>query len=240
MTLTFNEKNLSECTPLIQSEGMSTPKQEILDFFRDQASRYDLGVWAYRLMGIDEGRYRRDTVNALALKPGDTVIDLACGTGLNFPLLEKAVGAAGKIIGVDISPEMLDQARRRIERSGWRNVELVQADLAQYAFPDSAAGILSTFSMYLVPEYDDVIRRGAAALRPAGRLAILDAKQVESPPAWTALFPAWRKQPFGIGPEFLERHPWESVRRRLKEILFQEYFFGYLFLSVGQAVKPVV
>lgn len=217
---------------------MSNPRQEILDFFRDQASRYDLGVRAYRLMGIDEGRYRRDSVAALALHPGDTVIDLACGTGLNFPLLEKTVGAAGKIIGVDISPEMLEQARRRIEKAGWRNVELVQADLAQYAFPAGAAGILSTFSMYLIPEHDDVIRRGAAALPPAGRLAILDAKQVEPPPAWTALFPAWRKQPFGIGPEFLERHPWESVRRHMKEILLQEYYFGYLYLSVGEARKP--
>ncbi len=104
---------------------MPDSKQKILDYFRDQAGRYDWGVRAYRLMGIDEGRCRRDTVKALA--PGDTVIDLACGTRLNFPLLAKTVGASGKLIGVDISPEMLDRARRRVEKAGWGNVELAGA-----------------------------------------------------------------------------------------------------------------
>lgn len=79
--------------------------------------------------------------------------------------------------------------------------------------------------MYLIPEYDDVIRRGASALRPGGRLAILDAKLSSRPPAWTALFPAWKEQPFGIGPEFLKRCPMESVRSRLKEILYKEFYF---------------
>jgi ubiquinone/menaquinone biosynthesis C-methylase UbiE len=213
---------------------MPDSKQEILDYFRVNAGRYDLGVLAYRLLGIDEGRYRRDTVAALGLRPGDSVIDLACGTGLNFPLLEKSVGAAGKIIGVDISPEMLEQARRRVEKAGWRNLKLVQADLAQYAFPSGAAGILSTFSMYLVPEYDDVVRRGADALRPGGRLAILDARRVDPPPAWTALFPAWRRQPFGISPEFLDRRPRESIRRHLSEISYREYYSGYVYLAVGE------
>jgi ubiquinone/menaquinone biosynthesis C-methylase UbiE len=213
---------------------MADPKQEVLDYFRNQAGRYDWGVWAYRLMGIDEGRYRRNTVRALALSPGDTVIDLACGTGLNFPLLQKAVGASGKIIGVDISPEMLEQARRRVEKKGWRNVELAEADLEAYAFPPGTAGMLSTFSMYLVPDSEAVIRRGAAALRPGGRLAILDAKLPDQPPAWTAVFPKWREQPFGIDPKFLVQRPMDFIRRHLNEILYREYYFGYLYFSVGR------
>jgi ubiquinone/menaquinone biosynthesis C-methylase UbiE len=213
---------------------MSDPKQEVLEYLRDQAGRYDKGVWAYRLMGIREGRCRRETVEALALAPGDTVIDLACGTGLNFPLLQKAVGASGKIIGVDISPEMLDQARRRVQKAGWRNVELVEADLNAYAFPPGTAGMLSTFSMYLVPEAEDVVRRGAAVLRPGGRMAILDAKQPDRPPAWTAIYPKWREQPFGIDPKFLVQRPMDFIRRHMEEILFKEYYFGYLYLSAGR------
>jgi ubiquinone/menaquinone biosynthesis C-methylase UbiE len=212
---------------------MSSSRQEILDFFRGQAGHYDKGVRAYRLMGIAEGRYRRDTVAALALKPGDTVIDLACGTGLNFPLLHNAVGASGKIIGVDISPEMLDQARRRVEKKGWRHIELVEADLNSYAFPPGTAGMLSTFSMYLIPDPEDVVRRAAAALRPGGRLAFLDAKQPDRPPAWTAVFPKWREQPFGINPKYLVQRPMDFIRRHMEEILYSEYYFGYLYLSVG-------
>ena len=213
---------------------MSDPKQEVLEYFRDQAGRYDMGVWAYRLMGIDEIRCRRETVAALALAPDDTVIDLACGTGLNFPLLQKAVGASGKIIGVDISPEMLNQARRRVQKAGWRNVELVEADLNAYTFPPGTAGMLSTFSMYLVPDAEDVIRRGAATLRPGGRLAILDAKRPDRPPAWTAIYPKWREQPFGIDPKFLVQRPMDFIRRHMEEILFKEYYFGYLYLSAGR------
>jgi ubiquinone/menaquinone biosynthesis C-methylase UbiE len=216
---------------------MLSIKKQIQEFFSDSAGQYDRGVWLYRLMGVDEGRFRRETVQALALRPGDTVVDLACGTGLNFPLLQSAVGGTGKIIGVDLSPEMLEQAHRRIRTAAWRNVELVQADIARYAFPTEAGGILSTFSMYLVPEYDAVIRKGAACLRVGGRLAILDAKRADPPPAWTALFPAWRSQPFGIGPEFLQGRPRESIIRRLKEILYREFFSGYIYLSVGETQR---
>ena len=208
--------------------------RQIQNFFRDNAYRYDLGVWSYRLMGVDDRRYRREAVAALGLRPGDTAVDLACGTGLDFPLLVRAVGPAGKIIGVDLSREMLDQAGKRTASAGWRNVELVRADAGAYDVPGGTGAVLSTFALYLIPEYDAVIRRAAAALRPGGRLAILDAKPSDHPPAWTALFPRWREQPFGIGPEFLARRPMDSIRRHMREILYTEFFSGYLYLSVGE------
>ncbi len=53
---------------------------------------------------------------------------MACGTGLNFALIEAGLGPEGLLIGLDYSPGMLSKARRKIERSGWRNVRLVQGD----------------------------------------------------------------------------------------------------------------
>jgi len=132
-------------------------KQETRDLYRKRASSYDDTIWVYRLIGMRERKYRRETVEALSLKPGDTVIDLGCGTGLNFPFLAKAVEERGRIIGVDLTDAMLDQARDRVQAAGWQNVDLVQADLAQYTFPTEVAGILSTFAITLVPEYDEVI-----------------------------------------------------------------------------------
>jgi len=61
---------------------------------------------------------------------GDTVIDMACGTGLNFSLLQKAVGPGGRIVGVDLTDAMLARAQDRIKANGWSNVSLVQADAA--------------------------------------------------------------------------------------------------------------
>lgn len=66
---------------------------------------------------------------------GDLVVDIGCGTGLNFPWLQEAVGPQGSIIGVDLTNAMLEQARLRVAKEGWKNIELVQADAASYAFP---------------------------------------------------------------------------------------------------------
>ena len=74
---------------------------------------------AGRVLGID----------ALAPTPGQQVLDIGCGTGLNFPLLQERIGASGTIVGIDRSAEMLRQARRRARARGWENVILIQADM---------------------------------------------------------------------------------------------------------------
>ncbi len=208
---------------------MTLRKQETRDLYRKRARRYDDTIWIYRLIGMREKKYRRETVKALSLKPGDTVIDLACGTGLNFPFLEQAVKEKGRIIGVDLTDAMLDQARNRVRAAGWQNVDLVQADLAQYTFPSQVAGILSTIAITMVPEYDEVIRRGADALRDGGRMAIFDLKKPEHWPDWLFRFTAWLNKPYGVSMELADRHPWRSIRQYLGEVLFQEYYFGYLY-----------
>jgi SAM-dependent methyltransferase len=79
--------------------------------------------------------YRRKTVERLAAKPGDVVVDVGCGTGLNFAQLEQAIGPSGRIIGIDLSPEMLDEASAQVERHGWSNVQLVQAAAEEAELP---------------------------------------------------------------------------------------------------------
>ena len=104
---------------------MALTKQQTRELYRKRARSYDSSIWIYRLAGMRIDHYRRETVNALSLKQGDTVIDLACGTGLNFPFLYDAVGQEGKIIGGDLTDSMLEQAEVRVRENGWRNVELV-------------------------------------------------------------------------------------------------------------------
>jgi demethylmenaquinone methyltransferase/2-methoxy-6-polyprenyl-1,4-benzoquinol methylase len=215
---------------------MALEKQKLVQIYRKRAGRYDLSTaWLFRLMGFRVERYRRLTVDALSLKRGDTVVDLACGTGLNFPHLERAIGPEGRIIGVDIADAMLGQARERVGVAGWRNVELVRMDLAQYPFPSRAARILSTLAITLVPEYDDVIRRAAGALQPGGRLAVLDLKKPGNWPAGLIRFGAWLNRPYGVTLDLADRHPWESVRRHLCEVTFREFYFGAAYLSVGES-----
>ncbi|MEN8261493.1 MAG: class I SAM-dependent methyltransferase, partial [Pseudomonadota bacterium] len=175
--------------------------------------------------------------DALALRRGDTVVEIGCGTGLNFPLLQDAVGPKGKIVGVDLTDAMLDQAKARVDQAGWRNVELVHCEAAEYRFPKGVNGIVSTFALTLMPEYDRIIEQGSKALAPAGRFVVLDLKMPPNWPLWLVRFAVWLTKPFGVALELSERHPWESIRRHLREVAYEEYYLGAIFLSAGEAVE---
>jgi phosphatidylethanolamine/phosphatidyl-N-methylethanolamine N-methyltransferase len=70
---------------------------------------------------------RQKAVELLELKEGDRVLDVGCGPGGSFPYLLRAVGQSGQVVGVEMSPEISINARRRIEKNGWRNVEVIEA-----------------------------------------------------------------------------------------------------------------
>lgn len=214
---------------------MALNKAETRDLYRRRAVHYDLVVRLYGLVGVRIDRYRKRAVEALALRPGDAVVDLGCGTGLNFPFLVRAVGPDGRVIGVDLTDAMLDQAARRVDEAGWDNVELVHADMTSYAFPDGVGGVLSTLALTLVPDYDAIIRTAARALRPGGRLAVFDMKRPEGWPEPLVRLVAWLNRPYGVSLDLAQRRPWESIRRSLHQVVFQELYGGMLYLSVGEA-----
>lgn len=214
---------------------MALTKSEILSLYQRRAGRYDFTANLYYLLGFREWRFRRRAVDALRLAPGATAVEIGCGTGLNFTLLQRAVGPTGRVIGVDMTEAMLRQARARVQRQGWRNVELIHSDAASYAFPAGINGVLSTFALTLVPEYDRVVRDGAAALAPGGRWVVADLKL---PSGWSArLFPLLLPlfAPFGVSADLAERHPWESVCAHTRNCVMREYYFGYTYIGSGEA-----
>ncbi|MEN8132759.1 MAG: class I SAM-dependent methyltransferase [Pseudomonadota bacterium] len=151
-------------------------RDEVREVYEKHARIYDMAVWFYYLAGMRIGRWRRMVVDALALRPGNTVVEIGCGTGLNFALLEERIGSQGKIVGVDISKEMLDRAKARAHAAGWHNVELVCCAASDFNFPDDTRGILATGVLTYEPEFDKVIETGAKALAPGGRWVVLDYK----------------------------------------------------------------
>lgn len=117
---------------------MALNQNDLLTLYRGLARRYDLTSKLYWLIGFAMRIFRKAVVDALALRAGDTVVELGCGTGLTFPLLQRAVGPRGKIIGVDMTDAMLARAREKLSRYGWSNVELIESDVLQYVFGASA------------------------------------------------------------------------------------------------------
>jgi len=210
----------------------------LLELYRKRARRYDVTSHAYGLLGYRLDAYRRRGIEALKLHPGDKVVEIGCGTGANFAALEHAIGSTGSIIGVDLSPEMLDQARARVRREGWSNVTFVQTDAAKYAFPLGVNAVLSTYALTLVPSYDEVIRRGAEALVFGGRFVVVDFKAPRSwpEPILRAVVPLFR--PFGVTLDLRTRHPWESLGRHLNLVVMEERYLGTTYIAAGE--KPSV
>jgi ubiquinone/menaquinone biosynthesis C-methylase UbiE len=212
-------------------------RQRLIETYRKKAKHYDITSRLYPAPGYPQRAQRLRAVQALGLRAGDTVIDIACGTGLNFPLLQKAVGPGGRIVGVDLTDAMLARARDRAEANGWGNVSLVQADAAGFGFPAGADAILSTYALTQVPECAEVIARGAAALSAGGRWAVLDLKVPGGTPGWLARLGTATVRPFASIDEWVTRRPWEAIRAAMQEELadlaWTELFFGTAFLAAG-------
>ena len=149
-------------------------REHLIETYRKRAQHYDVTSRLYPAPGYPQRTQRLRAIQSLGLRPGDSVVDVACGTGLNFSLLEKAIGPSGRIVGVDLTDAMLARARDRIEANGWANISLVQADAIAFDFPSGVDAILSTYAMTQVPECAEVIAHGAAALTRGGRWAVLD------------------------------------------------------------------
>jgi demethylmenaquinone methyltransferase/2-methoxy-6-polyprenyl-1,4-benzoquinol methylase len=198
--------------------------------YRRRSRNYDWTANLYYLIGYREWAYRRRAVSALRLSAGDTVVEMCCGTGLNFSLLQAAVGSEGRIVGVDLTDAMLDEARRRVDRNGWTNVDLVQSEAAVFEYPEGLAGILSTYALTMVPEYDRVIERGAAALRAAGRWVVLDLTVPASLSRLSGLY-LLLTRPFGASLEAARRRPWDSLRRHMGHVERENLFLGFSYLA---------
>lgn len=210
-------------------------RDAIRDVYDRRARFYDLAVWGYYLMGMPIGKWRRMGVEALELQPGDTVVEVGCGTGLNFALLQKAIGPDGKIIGIDISENMLDRARSMVRGKGWRNVELVSGSVSEFEFPVGVGGIIAMGVLTYEPEFDKVIERGAKALSPGRKWAVLDYKMSSG---WQRIFaPLFVAlgSSFGVSKDLMERHVWEAVERHLENTTMQELYGGFVYIVSGEA-----
>lgn len=181
-------------------------------------------------------------IESLAPRTGEQVLDLGCGTGLNFPLLQERIGPAGTIVGIDRSAQMLERARRRARKAGWKNVILIQADAVllgpaairtaiqeQGGSPESDAA-LATYSLSLMPEWRQAWANLRALLHAEARVAVVD---MQDPAGWARLLTPLARAACALGGADISAHPWRAVEEDCTDVIRSSARAGHLQIRAG-------
>jgi len=214
---------------------MTNFNQEAIEHtYQNWAKVYDWLTPIY-ILG-NEKRLRRETIDSLHLQAGQTVLDIACGTGRNFPLILEKIGPSGKLIGVDYTSAMLARAQERVKREGWLNVELIRSDAALIDLEPKFDAALCTLAMGVIPDYRAALKRMLAHVKQGGWLAIGDAKRSSG---WNGFAFNWLAELLGYGAaEVMSRRPWESLQEILIDFHYKEWFSGFFYVAAGRVQNP--
>ncbi|QIH98484.1 methyltransferase domain-containing protein [Rhodococcoides fascians A21d2] len=205
-------------------------------------TKYTTSARLYDLISFEWPVYRagrKAAFELLNLPAGSHVLDLGCGTGLNFAGLQRMIGPTGSITGVDASPQMLEQARRRADRAGWTNVTLIaadataltSADLGEQAPFDAA---LSTYALSLMTPWRTALDTMIAATRVGGVVAVVDMQRpVGRAAVWTPL----AKLACRLGGSDIDAHPWTAMTPLLRDLSTRTVRGGHIQVRVG-TVSP--
>lgn len=153
--------------------------EEVEKGYSGLARKYDkfFNFYFGRIFGIE--KYRKEIIEWLGLKKGDTVLDIGCGRGLNFSFLQEKIGNKGKIIGIDYTKAMLDDAMARIKRCGWENITLIHGDAVRINefVKIEADAVISTYCFTLLYDIERAFLNTLKVLKDKGPIAILDVKR---------------------------------------------------------------
>lgn len=202
------------------------------DRYRRIAGVYDLvsGEPVYRVG-------RRRGIELLQLSAGACVLDVGCGTGLNFPGLRQRLGPEGRIVGLDASPQMLARARRRAGRVGPSNVRLLCADASTVTSAEilSTAGrpvdaVIATYSLSLMSDRARVWETLLELTSSRLALCVVD-MQRPTRGGWVARWLA--ELACALGGADIDAHPWTLVERDCIQVSRVEAWGGHVQVRVG-------
>ena len=195
-------------------------------------------TWAlrglYGVVFLGRGRaFRRRSVAALELTPGDSVLELGCGPGNSFERLRSAVGPEGRVVGIDYSDGMVRRAAERVDAAGWDNVQVVRGDATTPAVaPDAFDGVYAAMSLSAMPDPAAAVEAAAASLGDAGRLAVLDARPFQRAPL-SVLNPVTE-------PTFELLTDWRpavdipaTIESVFQEATVRDHHFGSIYVATG-------
>ncbi len=197
---------------------------DAIEQYRRIAASYDRKIrWGEEI--------RRQAFAEFDLRIGDVVVDVGCGTGLSFPLIEDAIGPSGTLIGVEQSPEMLALARARVDEAGWRNVTLVEASAEEAAIP-VVADALIFFRVHDIVRSRVALQNVFRYAKRAARVLIVGTKWA---PWW--VFPLnvaiWLRLRAVAATRSGFGRPWDGVEHFVPDLCVRSVALGTTFIARG-------
>lgn len=189
------------------------------------------GTYEQRTAAYED--WRRRVVALLPVNHGDVVLDVGCGTGLCFPRLQSKIGADGRIIGIDESPDMLDIARGHIADNGWDNVTLITAPADEAEIPVIADAALFS-AVHDILQVQAALDNVLAHLRPGAWVAAAGGKWARAgmlPPLDPITYAI--HQPYVRSFAGFDR-PWRLLEPMLVDFMVTEVAFGTGYLAAGR------
>jgi ubiquinone/menaquinone biosynthesis C-methylase UbiE len=161
---------------------------------------------------------------------------MGCGLGGSFPYLVHAVGPSGQVVGVEISPVISINARTRIEKNGWRNVDVIAADARTVHLAGTFDGMLMFATDVLLLE--EALENIFPHLTEDARVVAFGAKLLTNRLArfWNPVLKMLFNLTFSTTPR-PDYEPWRMLAKRVEKLSIEEHFLGSMFLASGYVAK---
>ncbi|GGC62758.1 methyltransferase domain-containing protein [Hoyosella rhizosphaerae] len=184
------------------------------------------------------GAGREAALKLMRLRAGAKVLDMGCGTGLNFGHIQHRIGPDGWLVGVDLSSDMITQASRKAHVNEWSNVSLATADATRTtaeALCEALGGekfdaAIATYSLSLMADWRAAFDTMVAACKPGARVAVVD---MQVPTGRSAVWAPLARAACRAGGADIHAHPWTRLEQRCTNVDSVSLRGGHIQVRVG-------